>query len=166
MIIIPTFSQYDPLELFLDLDGVFAHFDLAHYELTGKWPHEVSKASLWKTVYKAKNFFLTLKFMPDAEILWKYCKQYNPRFLTGAPLIPDSHDHKRQWVAEKFGAEWETIVLPSKDKQKYSGEHKVLVDDRKDNIDRWIDAGGIGIVHKNAHDTIQQLEAVRIATIS
>jgi len=162
MIIIPTFTQYVPIELFLDLDGVFAHFDLGHYELSGKWPHEVTDREMWKTIHKAKDFFLSLKFMPDAEILWEYTKQYNPKFLTGAPSSELSRLHKKQWVAEKFGPQWETIVLPSKDKQKYAGPHKVIVDDHKDNIQRWTDAGGIGILHTDVHVTIQQLEALRL----
>lgn len=163
MIVIPTFKNYAPIELFLDLDGVFAHFDLGHYELTGKWPHEVSGSQMWKAIYKAKNFFLTLKFMPDAEILWEYMKQYDPRFLTGAPSSNASREHKKLWVAEKFGPQYETIVLPSKDKQLYAGDHKVLVDDRKDNIQRWVDAGGIGVLHDgDVWKTIHAMEEIRL----
>lgn len=165
MKIIPTFESKGPIELFLDLDGVFAHFDLGHYELTGKWPHEVPSKDLWKAIYRAKNFFLTLKFMPDAEQLWEYTKQYHPTFLTGAPSSEISRSHKKQWVAEKFGEQWETIVLPSKDKQKHAGPNRILVDDRKDNIQRWNDAGGIGVLHTDVWDTIDQLEAIRMSHV-
>jgi hypothetical protein len=36
-----------------------------------------------------------------------------------------------------------------------------LIDDRQKNIDAWIDAGGIGIVHVSARDTIEQLKLLR-----
>jgi hypothetical protein len=33
-----------------------------------------------------------------------------------------------------------------------------LIDDRKDNIQQWIDSGGIGILHTSTASTIKQLE--------
>jgi hypothetical protein len=33
-----------------------------------------------------------------------------------------------------------------------------LIDDRADNIQRWKDAGGVGVLHTSAADTIQQLK--------
>ena len=37
----------------------------------------------------------------------------------------------------------------------------VLIDDRQKNIDAWIEAGGIGILHTSAANTINQLKALR-----
>ena len=37
-------------------------------------------------------------------------------------------------------------------------ENAILIDDFASNIKRWEAAGGIGILHKNANDTIQQLK--------
>ena len=159
---IPVVATYAPLELFLDLDGVFANFDLRVFELTGKWPHELASREMWKAVDRDEGFFLNLAFMPGAETLWAYAKQYRPTFLTGAPSRPVTHDHKRTWVAEKFGSEWRVIVLPSKDKQIHAHPTAILVDDRDDNIQRWVDAGGIGILHDgDVQATIGRLEQVR-----
>jgi len=36
-----------------------------------------------------------------------------------------------------------------------------LIDDRQKNIDAWVEAGGIGIVHTSAANTIEQLKALR-----
>lgn len=36
-------------------------------------------------------------------------------------------------------------------------DHQILVDDRPDNIEAWVKAGGIGIQHTDAEDSIQKL---------
>jgi hypothetical protein len=50
------------------------------------------------------------------------------------------------------------ILTPAKFKQKYAGENKILIDDRADNISDWKNAGGIGILHKTANQTINELK--------
>ena len=45
-----------------------------------------------------------------------------------------------------------------KTKSNYAKENAILIDDFASNIKRWEAAGGIGILHKNANDTIQQLK--------
>jgi hypothetical protein len=50
------------------------------------------------------------------------------------------------------------LIVPSAtDKQKFSGKNQILVDDYAKNIKSWNAAGGIGILHKNAQDSIKQL---------
>jgi len=46
----------------------------------------------------------------------------------------------------------------SKDKQNYLKDHDILIDDREQNIQRWVEAGGIGILHTSAENTIRQLQ--------
>lgn len=36
----------------------------------------------------------------------------------------------------------------------------ILIDDMEKNITRWVEAGGVGILHVNAADTIEQLKAL------
>jgi hypothetical protein len=159
---IPVINVKPNLELALDLDGCFANFDGRVINLSGKHPSELKRTKdLWNIVMADKDFFLLLELMPDAEHLWEYCKQYNPFFLTGAPPGDRAKAHKKLWVEQKFGPEWETIVLPKKDKQLYAGPRKILVDDTQVNIDQWKAAGGIGVYHKDVWDTIAQLEDIR-----
>lgn len=148
-----------PFTLFLDLDGVFAHFDKRVFDLSGKWPSELGK-KLWKYVMSDKVFFQELELMPDSEHLWEYSKQYDPIFLTGSPPGDSFKQQKKSWVEQKFG-KYEVVVLPRKDKPQYSGWNKVLVDDNSRNIGEWTEKGGTGILHKNPLDTINQLEALR-----
>jgi hypothetical protein len=50
------------------------------------------------------------------------------------------------------------ILANAVNKQNYSGENKILIDDREKNIEQWRSKGGIGILHTSASDTIKQLK--------
>ena len=55
------------------------------------------------------------------------------------------------------------IIIPTfKGSQKAAFAHKkaVLIDDRQRNIDVWVEAGGIGILHKTADETIEELDYI------
>jgi len=156
--------EHKPFDVFLDLDGVFADFNGKIKELTGFEPVDLPKKELWKTVYRQHDFFASLALMEGAELLWAYFKPFKPIFLTGAPQGAAMQAQKIEWVKEKFGHEWVTIVLPRKDKQLHSGPNKLLVDDQERNIEEWVSKGGYGILHKgDAKDTIAQVEELRIA---
>jgi hypothetical protein len=49
------------------------------------------------------------------------------------------------------------ILRSAKHKKDFAEPNAILIDDRKDNIDGWIDAGGIGILHTSAEETIEIL---------
>ena len=153
-----------PFELYLDLDGVFADFDRGFFDISGRWPHQVEKNTLWKIINSCDDFFFRLKLCENAEHLWVYCKQYNPKFLTGLPAKKNGREQKQNWVAKQFGDEWETIVIPKKEKQHHSGPNKALVDDTVVNLDQWVQKGGHGIHHTgDVWKTIDRLEELRKA---
>lgn len=153
-----------PFDTFLDLDGVFADFDAMIKKITGFHPRELPKKELWKTVYRKPDFFESLEFTPGAEILWTYFKELSPIFLTGAPSGKAMQEQKVKWVAEKFGPEWTTIVLPRRDKQLHSGPFKLLVDDNETNVAEWVSKGGYGFLYKgDPHATIAEVEELRSA---
>jgi len=154
--------DHNPFEAFwLDLDGVYADLHRRIHHLTGLQPHQMEKKHFWKVVMGDKQFFASLELMPDADILWEYTRQFKPKFLTGAPPGEQFRQQKRDWVVKKFGPEHETIVLPAKDKQLHSGPNKVLIDDTPRNIEQWREKGGLGILHKDVWDTIEQVEELR-----
>jgi hypothetical protein len=159
---IPVINVKPNLELLLDIDGVFGNFNARVIKLSGKHPSELKRTKdLWNIIMADKDFFLSLELMSDADDLWRYCKQYHPTFLTGAPPGERAKEQKKLWVEQKFGPEYVTIVVPKKDKHLYAGPLKILVDDTQSNIDQWIAAGGIGVYHKDVWDTIAQLEDLR-----
>ena len=65
---------------------------------------------------------------------------------------------KKQWLKNHYGIEEGVICCLSKDKQNYGKPKDILIDDRAPNIERWVEMGGIGILHTSAEDTIRQLK--------
>ena len=54
------------------------------------------------------------------------------------------------------------LVRKSNDKAAYAAPNHILIDDRSKSIQPWVAAGGIGILHTNAANTIRQLKEVGI----
>lgn len=155
------------LQVFLDLDGVFADFDARVRRLTGKHPNQLHRSRLWKIVNSDKRFFAELELIEGCMALWEATKDLQPVFLTGAPSSKVFQEQKREWVARIFGPEFTVHVVPKKLKQDYSGPHKVLIDDTPENIEQWTAKGGYGILHTGDHAStvkaLQQLLALYLS---
>ena len=110
----------------------------------------------------AKHLFRNLKPLPDAWKLidWALNSGIHTEILTAAGTVNRSLvcKDKIEWVREHCTDKW--IIIPTfKGSQKAAFAHKkaVLIDDRQRNIDCWVKAGGIGILHTTADETIKQL---------
>lgn len=154
------------LQVYLDLDGVFADFDARVKHLTGKHPSQLDRSHLWKMVNRDKRFFAELELIEGCMALWEATKDLEPIFLTGAPSSKVFQEQKREWVARIFGPGFTVHVVPKKLKQDFSGPHKVLIDDMPENIEQWIARGGHGILHSGDHAStvraLQQLLALYV----
>lgn len=148
------------MALFLDLDGVLADFDRGVQAVTGKRPDDLSTRQMWRALARVPDFYGTLALMHDAQLLWDFCKPYNPTILTGLPMGTWAPEQKRRWVANMLGAEVRVITCMSRDKHKYSGPNHVLVDDRESLRVAWEAAGGIFIHHTGAAQSIAALQAL------
>ena len=61
-----------------------------------------------------------------------------------------------------YCTELEVIKSNNSNRKKYYAcEHNILIDDLSMNINQWREKKGIGILHKNAQETIQQLNAIK-----
>lgn len=146
------------LQVFLDLDGVFADFDKRVKHLTGKHPHQLDKNRLWRIINSDERFFAELELIEGCMALWEATKDLEPIFLTGSPSNKTFQEQKKEWVARVFGPEFTVHVVPRKLKQEYSGPGKVLIDDMQENIAAWNERGGHGILHDGDHaSTIRAL---------
>jgi hypothetical protein len=95
--------------------------------------------------------------MPDGKELWNYIKPYNPELLSAPSREESSRIGKFTWV--KRNTPGTKLILRSADrKQEFATPNAILIDDRADNIQRWIDAGGVGIHHTSSENTIKQLQ--------
>ncbi|HYD62005.1 MAG TPA: hypothetical protein VEC35_16690 [Noviherbaspirillum sp.] len=154
-----TLAHRPRMQVYLDLDGVFADFDKRVKHLTGKHPNQLDRGRLWKMVNSDKRFFAELELIEGCMVLWEATKDLEPVFLTGAPSSKVFQEQKREWVARIFGPEFVVHVVPKKLKQDFSGPHKVLIDDSPENIEQWNARGGHGILHQGDHaSTVRALQ--------
>jgi hypothetical protein len=150
--------------LYLDLDGVFADFDLAVFRHTGKWPHELDDKVMWERLDQIPGFYVDLPPCFGSAMLWEALGGYGPVFLSGVPM-PHGHmvtapQDKRAWVSCMFGEEVPLITCSSHEKAAHCQPGDILVDDRDHYAQRWTDAGG-RFVH---HDMMDPLRTVRVVS--
>jgi hypothetical protein len=145
------------MRLFLDLDGVLADFDRGVEAVTGQRPETLALRTMWEALARAPRFFETLEFMHDAETLWTFCAPYHPTILTGLPLGGWAPAQKKRWVGRMLGAHVPIITCMSRDKPKWSGPGRVLVDDRAEARDGWERKGGHFVHHVSAERSIAVL---------
>jgi len=155
-------------KIYVDLDGVMADLDKHVKTITGKSFEELRASGSGFTEFCASEreqgntVFDDLDKMPDADILWEYVKPYNPDILTatGYP-VEKATAEKIRWVIENLSGYNKILTTTSgKDKHVYAAPNHILIDDRMKAIGPWRGAGGIGIEHKSAADTISQLKSL------
>jgi len=98
-----------------------------------------------------------MEFMPDGRKLWDAIKKYDPTILSSPTRHPSSVEGKKKWLKENLPGV--PYIIESK-KEKYAEPGAILIDDREKNIKKWEDAGGIGILYKNAESTIKKLDEI------
>lgn len=153
-----------------DMDGVLADFDEGVVSLLGIPSRDsISNNELWRRldalIVAGVPTYGTLPLMRDARELWEYIEKHNPFILTST-----GHRHpepiareKKEWIKQHISSSVKVITVQhSHLKAEYASPTTILIDDRSKSIDPWIAAGGIGILHKNASDTIRQLKDLGI----
>ena len=156
-------------QIFLDMDGVLADFQTTCSEMLGLKIWNTAEGhklyDLNKRELTAKHMFRRLNPLPDAWKLVDYCLNsgIHTEILTAAGTVNRTLviKDKIDWVREHIHPSW--IVIPTfKGSQKAAFAHKkaVLIDDYQENIDSWVEAGGIGILHKTADQTIKELNEI------
>jgi hypothetical protein len=144
--------------LYSDMDGVLFNFMgrvQEHYPDSYDWmPDNI----LWPRVESIPNFWAGLDLMPDGQMLWNYMKPHNPTILSAPSRCPSCIPGKNKSIDEKLGEHVPRIFTKAANKKDYAAPNHILVDDSKRNIDDWIKAGGIGILHVSAVESIVMLE--------
>ena len=129
--------------LFLDLDGVLADFDAGARKVlgmsSGDFEARHGKREFWRRLARDKDFYGSLPLMPDAMLLFEAVKHLEPTILTGLPLGNWAAPQKVRWAVEHFPG---TKIITTMAR------------------DKWEDAGGTFIHHKNARDSLRQLAKI------
>lgn len=156
--------------IYLDLDGVICDFEGRYIDLFKEMPgvsrqhKEFSKN--WTEFVEGENF-TKLEYWPGALDLLGFL---GTRRNITLKILTSSGGHKYHDQVEKQKLQWleengitnivdEVIVVPGRRKKAaYATPTSILIDDTADVIDLFTEEGGIGILHKNATNTIKLLK--------
>ena len=149
--------------LYCDMDGVLADFENRFEQYsdgltTDEYRDKFGINAFWKLIdNEGVGFWVGIPWMPDGKELYDYIKPNLYSLLSAPSSENSSRLGKRLWVKNKIPGT-KLILASAKNKQNYSEEGAILIDDRADTIREWDSHGGIGILHVSAANTIQQLK--------
>lgn len=153
--------------VFCDMDGVLVDWEKAFKEYVGKDIDDIPKKESHDICRDLPvEWWINLQWLPDGKELWNYInKNFQNVYILSSPTKDkESKSVKGKWkwlennnIVNEIGRE-NIFITP--DKYKYVREDgiSILIDDTPKKINSWIDAKGIGILHKSTADTISQLK--------
>jgi hypothetical protein len=173
--------------IFCDLDGVLVDFNRGFIELASNteklspkaYEKEHGKDSLWPLIDElGESFWENLQWMKDGRELWDYLKQYDPIILSSPSKHPGCFTGKAKWVKLHLGIDQDPVTDPqnfTKDTRFILANRKhdyvepaktlfkkepLLIDDFNKKLEKWTNAGGIGVLHNDSTDTIRVVEEI------
>jgi hypothetical protein len=146
--------------IFCDLDGVLVDFQKQYLDFFGKDVNLTTKFERWSNINIVENYWINIPKTQDADELIEYLSNYNYKILTGLPKngYKKAEIEKPKWVKKYIGESIDVICCLAKEKSLFGKPNDILIDDKIKNITQWRDMGGIGILHQNARETIQELK--------
>lgn len=152
--------------IYCDLDGVLVDLERGVRDYLGMQASPGRLGILRGLVTMKRNnvdlveFFENLPWTADGKRLWTYLLPYEPIILTGGGDDGGGSDimaGKNAWVAKNLGLPRNKVIHESQ-KSKYAKPRSILIDDYDKNAKGFTEAGGIGIQHTSAADTISRLK--------
>jgi hypothetical protein len=152
-------------KLFCDLDGVLTDIEQSFRALHPRF-EKIPKRQVWDAVEQAGvSFWEMLPWTDDGRRLWHFIEGYRPQILTAAPsrsrkIFADSRKGKQLWIRRELGPEYaeQAIVCRRNEKADAAATGHILIDDYASIVTDWQRAGGIGILHTSAQQTIESLK--------
>jgi hypothetical protein len=150
-------------KIFVDMDGVLTDFNKRYKEI---YLISTSDKTNFEDNFRAfidANHFATLDTLEGFSTLKNYLDSLSiEKCILSSTGRKEKHmdvsTQKMIWLADK-GITWPKIFVPGKHlKKQYANPNSILIDDTESVINDWNEAGGIGILHKNAKTTIQTLK--------
>lgn len=175
---IKTYEEKETIyKIYCDMDGVLTNFDKSVYDgvikdwnkkyntnyVTG-WNFEDGEGTdiFWKEIKKlGPEFWFDMPWKNDGKKLWDYIKSDTTEILT-KPAKPERSNScipgKLAWCKRELGEDVKVNI--DMNKSIYAKPNHILIDDLEENINKWIKAGGIGILHIDTETTIKELEKI------
>jgi hypothetical protein len=154
-------------KLFCDMDGVLTDFTGRFDHYFGMDPEEYKekkgKKAFWSAITPIGQIFWEgMEWTSHGEDLWEHIREFSPTLLTAPSQEQSSRDGKVEWVNRELTPIPPIIFRPAKEKHlECTGPDDILIDDREDTIQRWKDAGGIGIYHPENGDPSEVIQRLK-----
>ena len=153
-------------KIYVDMDGVLSDWEAQFKRYSGGIPVNTydnlhGKQNRFKLVNKnSPEYYANMPWMKDGKLLYNFVNSFpNVQILSHAPDAK-SKIGKQQWLKDKGITFEANLVTNRKDKSKFATDDSVLIDDREDVVNDFINAGGKAILHTNSIDTINQLKEI------
>lgn len=149
-------------KVYLDMDGVITDWEKQFEKLSGipidTYESEHGDKKVGEFVHKSGiNYYSTMPWMKDGQLLVNFLKNINTEILSHAGDAL-SVKGKLMWLSDNKVPFKPNLVDERADKSKFASPESILIDDRKDNVDDFIKAGGKAILHTDAIGTINTLK--------
>ncbi|WP_052402612.1 hypothetical protein [Methanococcoides methylutens] len=156
--------------IYLDMDNVITDFNYTCNSISSDLVklHSFDRHEFWKVIgSQGISFWSEMPWKRDGKELVDYLLNYNTTILSAHPnpkrgsVVEFSKKGKYDWLAREIGKDFadKAIICRRSEKKMYSTPNCILVDDNAENIENWKDAGGIGILHFAAENTIGKLRS-------
>ena len=156
-------AKGDLPRIYCDMDGVLADFMVAAKKATGTTFTQDDSVTLFLTL---KTFGQVVVWVVENN--FGIIKKYNPHILSAYTIEdPNCKPGKMKWLRKNLGYTQNFMInlvrrREKKDFAMKSSDDKrqpaILIDDYPKNVDQFKAAGGIGILHTSASNTISQLK--------
>ncbi len=151
-------------KIYVDMDGVLSDWEAQFKRYSGGIPVDTydnlyGKKNRYKLVNKnSPGYYANMPWMKDGKLLYNFVKGFpDVEILSHAP-DNKSKIGKEEWLTDKDIKFKANLVPNREDKAKFATSNSVLIDDREDVVNEFINAGGKAILHTNSIDTINQLK--------
>lgn len=178
---IPEQKQLPQYNIYCDMDGVLTNFekrfldkvkevgpdyyslkDIAGFTTPKDFEDKYGTKEFWNFIDNiiGLSFWSDMEWMPGGKELWDFISPYKPEILTSPSKHNTSRLGKNLWVRDHIDPKPNVIFAYSADKQRYSNENAILIDDKKSNINQWAAKGGIALrcVYGNIGPVIEKLK--------
>jgi len=158
-------NQTQGIAIFLDMDGVISDFD-SHYKNSGFVKTDGTPD------YKRMNdvcYYADMPVYKGAREFYDALQNIAPvRILTAPITHSECFAGKAEWLMKflperKNGVLKDIIIMASQDKHLVAAAGRILIDDRKSNVDAWRKAGGIAIHHTGDFEASMEMLKKEIA---
>ena len=157
------------MKMYVDLDSTLTDFRKAVTDLGEAAGLEENaptnvKQKMYDAIEKAGvSFWADMDWMPEGKKLWNLVKRFNPTILSSPGKFQFAPEGKRTWVIKNIPG---TSLFLSDSKSEYVDPYElsILIDDNKDNVGGWEEAGGEAILHTTLDQTERKLLELLWAT--